>query len=181
MEPARALPVPSDGKPQRWDVLFLILLAASLMGAAYVGVLAYREGVKTETTKRTGETLMEWLAEQAAVRGTEAYPHVACAARSGATWGACLSQVLGEGGPLQGQRNAYTGDAVRILGACGGADRSVAGHMALELVTPLPPGAAVPFTVGPLLPQASIEQKITLRVAVCERDGGALRVGETEF
>ena len=58
MEPAPTLPVPSDGKPQRWDVLFLILLAASLLGAAYVGVLAYREGVKTETTKRTGETLM---------------------------------------------------------------------------------------------------------------------------
>ncbi|MFM8344514.1 MAG: hypothetical protein ACKOB5_08405 [Betaproteobacteria bacterium] len=180
MEPARTSPVPSDGKPQRWDVLFLIFLASSLLGAAYVGALAYREGVKTENTKRTGEALMEWLADQAAVRATEAYPHMACAARSGATWGACLSHVLGEGGPLQGHRNAFTGDEVRILGACGGG-RSAAGHMALELVTPLPPGAAVPFTVGPLLPQASIEQKVTLRVAVCEFDGDAIRVGETEF
>lgn len=181
MDSAPVLPAPGHGKPQFWDLMFLLLLAACLLGAIYVGVLAYREGAKTEVTKRSGEAWLEWFSQQSSERSTDAYPHPACAARPGAKWGSCLAHLIGEGGPLHGQRNAFNGSPIRTLGGCGAADRSVAGHVALELVTPLPPGAAIPFIVVPLAEDASIADKVTLRVSICELDGSAIRVGETEF
>ena len=46
MEHAQAIKVPGAGKPLVWDWLFLVLLVAALTGSAWVGVLAYREGMK---------------------------------------------------------------------------------------------------------------------------------------
>lgn len=181
MEPANALPTPGHGKPNVWDLVFLLLLATCLLGAAYVGVLAYREGVKTEVSKRNGEAWLEWLASQSVDRAQSGYTVEACAARPGATWGVCEAWLLGEGGPMQPQRNAYSDGPIQITATCGGADRTVAGRIALERVTPLPPGAAVPFTVGPLVAGDSIEQKVTIRVSVCNKDASAIRVGEVDF
>ncbi len=181
MDSAPILPAPGHGKPQFWDLMFLLLLAACLLGAAYVGVLAYRQGAKTESTKRSGEAWMQWFSQQTAQRGTDDYPHPACAARSGAQWGACLAYLTGEGGPLHGQRNAFSSGPIRTLGSCGVGDRTVAGNVALELINPLPPGSAVPFIAVPLAEDASIAEKVNFRVSICERDGSTMRVGETEF
>jgi hypothetical protein len=144
-------------------------------------MLAYQQASKSETTKRTAEAIVAWFGQQAADRASETHPHVGCAARAGATWHACLPHFLGEEGPLHGRLNAFNGGPVRILTACSTSDRSVAGDVVLELVTPLPPGAAIPFTVAPLTPDVSIAQKATVRVAACDRDGSIIRVGETEF
>ena len=181
MDQAHAPPSGSDGKPLLWDALFLALLVTCLVGSAYVGVLAYREGVKTETTKRNGEAWLEWFTEHAARRAEPDFAPEVCAAKPGATWGPCQEWLLGSEGPFHTQRNAYADEPTRITGTCGGADRTVAGLVALERVTPLPPGAAIPFTVGPLTPQEAIEQKLTIRISVCNTDASAIRVGEVDF
>lgn len=181
MDQAQDPTASSDGKPLRSDWLFLLLLAACLVGAAYVGVLAYREGSKTEASKRTGEAWLHWLTEHGPSRQQDGFDPVACAAQPGATWGACQSWLLGPDGPFHEQRDAYTGQPMRVIAACGGGDRSVAGFLALEKVTPLPPGAAIPFVVSALAQQDSIAERITLRVVMCDKDTSPIRVGEIEF
>lgn len=171
----------SDGKPLRSDWMFLVFLAACLTGAAYVGVLAYREGAKTEASKRAGEAWLQWLTENGPLRQQDGYLPDACAAQQGATWGGCQAWLLGQEGPFHELRDAYRGQPMRVVAGCGGGDRSVAGLLALEKVTPLPPGAAIPFVVAPLTPQDSIAERVTLRVIVCHRDSSPIRVGETEF
>ena len=181
MDHAQVTMAPSDGKPRIWDWMFLLLLASCLVGAAYVGVLAYREGAKTEATKRTGEAWLLWLTENGPVRSSDDYPHPACAARAGATWGVCQTWLLGSEGPFHQQRNAYADEPIRVTASCGGTDRAVAGLVALEKVTPLPPGAVVPFVVAPLGAQDSISERTTIRVVVCNKDASPIRVGEVEF
>ena len=181
MDHAQVTMAPSDGKPLFWDGLFMLFLAACLLGSAYVGVLAYREGAKTEATKRTGEAWLQWLTDNSALRAHEGYPHSACAARPGATWGGCQAWLLGPDGPFHHHRNAYVDEPLRVTATCGGGDRAVMGLLALEKVTPLPPGAAIPFVVGPLAPGDAIAERITVRVVVCNTDASPIRVGETEF
>lgn len=181
MEHAQAIKVPGAGKPLVWDWLFLVLLVAALTGSAWVGVLAYREGMKTEATKRLGEAWLAWMTDNAAHRASDSFPASACAARPGNTWGACQAWLLSPDGPFHEQRNAYTGDPIKVIAACGGTDRRVAGMVALERVTPLPPGSAIPFVVAPLAAQDAIDQKVIVRVAVCHVDTSPIRVGEAEF
>ena len=181
MDHARTLPAPVAGKPLIWDWLFLLLLAGCIAGSAWVGSLAYREGMKTEATKRTGEAWLEWFAQSATTRSSEAAPEAACAARPQAVWSVCQSWLLGPDGPFGAQRNAYTGEPIRVVQACSGSDRTLAGMVALDKVTTLPPGSAVPIVVAPLAPDDSIAQKITVRVTVCGPDAGPIRVGEIEF
>lgn len=144
-------------------------------------MLAYREGLKTEATKRAGEAWLQWLAESAGQRATEGYAPAACATSKENTWAHCQAWLLGAGGPFGEQRNAYSNEPIRVVSACSGADRSLSGMVALEKVTTLPPGSAIPIVVAPLAPQELLDQKITLRVAVCGPDAGAIRVGEVEF
>lgn len=171
----------SDGKPGAWDWIFLGVLAASLAGAAWVGVLAYQEGLRTEQTKRTGEAWVQWLAEQAEARSDEGYGHADCAAKSGNSWGPCRAWLFGSGGPMHEQRSAFGDRPMRLVKACDSSDRSAAGMIALEKVTALPPGSAIPFVVSPLLDSDAIDQRITIRVTACDKASGPIRIGESEF
>ena len=181
MDHARALAVHREGKPATWDWLFMLLLVASVAGSAWVGVLAYREGLKTEGTKRTGEAWAQWLAEQADARSGEVYAHAVCAAQPSALWGGCMAWLMGPDGPMHGMRSAFTDEPLRVVARCDSADRTGAGMVALEKLTPLPPGSAIPFVVSPLSARDSIEQRLVIRVTVCDKDGGGIRIAEPEF
>lgn len=182
MDRAQTIVAPSDGKPLAWDWLFLLVFCACVLGSAWVGVLAYREGQKTEATKRTGESWAQWFGAQAEGRSQEGYMPIACAARPGATWGACQAWLMGADGPMHGQRSAFDpGQSIRVLARCDPADRSGAGMVALEKLTPLPPGSAVPFIVSPLTERDPIDQRLTLRVTVCDKASGPIRIAEPEF
>lgn len=171
----------SDGRPKAWDWMFLLVLAVCLAGSAWAGMLALREGFKTEQTKRTGEAWSQWLAAQAPTRGHESYPHAACAAVPGATWAACRSWLLGPEGPMQSQQNAFTEQPIQALTQCGAPDRSGVGMVFLEKITPLPPGSAIPVAITPLADKDPIDQTISIRVSVCGKDTNPIRVSEIEF
>lgn len=181
MDQAQDSLVSSDGKPLRSDWLFLLFLVACLTGAVYVGVLAYREGAKTEASKRAGEAWLQWFIENGPLRQQDGYAPESCAAQQGSTWGGCQNWLFGPDGPFHEQRDAYKGQPMRVVAGCGGGDRSVVGLLALEKVTALPPGAAIPFVVAPLKPDDSIAERVSLRVVVCNKDTSPIRVGEIEF
>ena len=181
MDPAQTHHVRSHGTPGAWDWTFLLLLVAALAGAAWVGLLAYREGVKEEHAKRMGEAWVQWLSSQAGKRADDGYGHAPCAARAGATWGGCREWLTRPEGPMTGQRNAFTGAAMRLVTVCDPRDRGTAGMVSLEKVTPLPAGMAVPFIVSPLTDADAIDQRLVIRVTACDKGSGSIRIGEPEF
>ena len=50
-----------SGKPNAFDILFLIFLTCMLAIVAWVGMLSYEEGVKNKTTIQHGEAWVAWL------------------------------------------------------------------------------------------------------------------------
>ena len=148
MDQAQDSLVSSDGKPLRSDWLFLLFLVACLTGAVYVGVLAYREGAKTEASKRAGEAWLQWFIENGPLRQQDGYAPESCAAQQGSTWGGCQNWLLGPDGPFHQPRGAYTGQPNRLVAGCGAGDRSVVGLFARVPATTVPPGPALTCGVG---------------------------------
>ena len=181
MRHGQADPAQGRGRPGAVDWTFLLLLAAALAGAGWVGVLAYGEGLKEEHAKRMGEAWAQWLSSQAGKRADEGYGHGRCAAKAGTTWGDCRDWLTGPEGPMQGQRNAFTREAMRLVVRCDPGDRRNAGMVSLEKVTPLPAGLAVPFVVSPLADADAIDQPLVIRVTACDKGSGPIRIGEPEF
>jgi hypothetical protein len=175
-----ALPA-SDGKPTFFDWLFIFALCLSVLAVAWVGYLAYKEGVKTELTKRHGEAWLEWLQKANTQRIKSGDQPPACARADGLTWGQCLSWLKSSDGPMAGQTNAFTGEPLNIGLKCDSADRSLVGALVLERLTPTPPGSAVPLVVEPLVENDSIKVALSLRVTVCDKGAGPIKIGETEF
>ena len=83
---------PADsGLPKFWDQIFLLFLACVIGLVAWIGVIEYREGHKTESIKRHGEAWGEFFKGNSAKRTEPDYSIEACAAKenSSATWGDC--------------------------------------------------------------------------------------------
>ena len=171
----------SDGKPTFFDWLFILTLCSALVAVAWVGHLAYQEGVKTEQTKRYGELWLEWLKKAGTDRHHAAFEPQACARAEGRTWGACLSWLTSVDGPMASQTNAFTGQPLKIGLKCDMTDRGLVGALVLERLTPTPPGSAVPMVVEPLVEADSIKDAVPLRVTVCDKGAGPIKIGETEF
>ena len=171
----------SDGKPTFFDWLFILTLCSALVAVAWVGHLAYQEGVKTEQTKRYGELWLEWLKKAGTERHHAAFEPQACARAEGRTWGACLSWLTSVDGPMASQTNAFTGQPLKIGLKCDMTDRGLVGALVLERLTHTPPGSAVPMVVEPLVEADSIKDAVPLRVTVCDKGAGPIKIGETEF
>ena len=182
MDLASQTPAPSKGTPTFGDWLFLAFLVACLVGVTWVGILAYEEGKKTETVKRHGEAWGEFFKAQAAPRTEEGFAPAECAAGPEAktTWGECYQALVAPGGPLDGLDNPFT-DGPQKIAACNASDISTAGSLMLEKLVPTPPGSPVPVVAEPLLDTDAINQKLQIRVTVCDKGGSAVRVGEFEF
>ena len=68
--------------PKAWtggDAAFFVFIAFVLVAVTALGVLAHREALKTEGTKRNGEQWAAWLTQESAKRFEPGYALAACA------------------------------------------------------------------------------------------------------
>ena len=179
--------------PTTADLLFLLFLAGVLVCVTWLGVLNYREGNKTEESKRNGEAWATWLTEAGTTRFEKDFKHPAC--KGGAkptqdpansdtpvagTWGACLAHLMAET-ELKDLRNPFFGELPQLAPQCAPSDRQIMGAIVLEDLMPTPPGSPVPFVVTPLVESDPIDYKMQIRITVCDKGGYPIKITELEF
>ena len=173
------------------DWIFLILVALAIYAVVLLGHEAYKDGMKTEVTKRNGEQLSAWLTEAGANRGKPEFDIKACAAGQApgaapaegptpGTWGACVSHLMSQT-ELKDMVNPFFGEAPQFVAACVPTDASLTGMVVLEKSIPTPPGSAVPVITSQLVDTDPIDQKLQLRVSVCDKGSYAIKIAEFEF
>jgi hypothetical protein len=209
--------------PRPADIAFLVFLVLAMLGIAWVGHLAYKEGLKMQVTKRNGEAWAKWFSEAGVERSKAGYELSACAtgflplasiilppaalqqdqtdavedikpeslaavpksAPSPSlvprTWGPCLKAISTQGGPLAEKYNPFSQKPITIVAKCDMADRGLAGAMSLEKTLPTPPGSAIPFMSSTLTDSDSIEQKLQIRITMCDKGAYPIRIAEIEF
>jgi hypothetical protein len=171
----------SSGKPNFWDTLFLLLLICITSSVIGLGVLAYEEGHKTETTKHHGEAWGEFMSANSAKRSAPDYEIEACAAKEGNTWGDCYQALVAPGGPLDDLENPFTLTPQKWVPQCDPNDRSLRGALVMDKLVATPPGSAVPVVASPLEEGESIEKKLQIRVTVCDKFSSPIVIGEFQF
>lgn len=97
------------------------------------------------------------------------------------TWGPCFKALSTQGGLLADKYNPFSQKPLVIVAKCDMADRALAGEMALEKSLPTPPGSAIPFINSPFIESDSIEQKMQIRVTMCDKGAYPVRIAEIEF
>ena len=202
------------------NIAFIVFLVAAMVGVAWVGRLAYLEGVKGEVTKRNGEAWAKWLAQAGLDRSKPGYEPSACAtgfipvaapvtpaqapvetyseayvaeppvasavlmpkeSPVARTWGPCFKALTTAGGSMASFLNPFTEKPLVIVPKCDIADRSLAGSMTLDKTIATPPGSAVPFLSSSLTETDSIEQKMQVKVTMCDKGAYPIRIAELEF
>ena len=181
--PDRAL---SSGKPTAVDIVFLLSMVGLMALVAFLGRLTFQEGVKTEITKSQAETLVGWMKEASGRRSGEDFQPSACAYKTAGSaevnlWRPCAHALLSDKGPLANATNAFTGEPIAFVERCNPSDLATAGRIVADKISSTPPGSAVPIVVGPMADDERIGQKLMIRIAICDKGGYAIRVGETEF
>lgn len=185
---------PGSTSPTFTDWLFLLSCALALAVVAWLGKIAYTEAMKTETAKRNGEAVVGWMQEATAGRFEDGYGVKACAGSSAPaagtastapaapnTWGGCLEAILMQSSMKALDNPFREGIALDFAPACNPDDRSLAGNIVMEKITATPPGSAVPTVISPLTPDVAIDQKIQVRLSVCDKGAYAVKVAEFEF
>lgn len=179
-----------DLGPTTADKFFIAFLVLVVIAVTLLGVVNYKEALKTEASKSNGEAWVAWLTETGTTR-FEAHPqHPACKgglkppadAKPGApgTWGACLAYIL-ENTDLKDQINPFFNVAPHFVPACVPSDRTLMGAILLEDLMPTPPGSATPFVATQLIEADPIDYKMQLRLSVCDKGGYPIKVAEFEF
>jgi len=190
---------PVSTQPTAMDWLFLLSCAVALIVVAWFGKLAYSEATKTETAKRNGEAVVTWMQDATAGRFEPGFGVAACTGTapppSGAapvadkaastkaanTWGGCLEAILRESNMKALDNPFREGIALDFAPACNTDDRRLAGHIVMEKITPTPPGSAIATIISPMTPDVVIDQKIQVRLSVCDEGAYAVKVAEFEF
>ena len=183
-------PEPKDTGPNSADKLFLTFLVAIVAAVTWLGVVNYKEALKTEQAKSNGEAWVAWLTEAGTTRFEAETQLTACKggakaaadAKAGdpGTWGACLAHVVTKT-ELKEQVNTFFNQPPHFVAACDPKDRTLMGAILLEDLMPTPPGSATPFVASQLLETDSIDYKMQLRLSVCDKGGYAIKVAEFEF
>lgn len=198
MNSTQAHPTPPvSTQPTLMDWLFLLSCAVALAVVAFLGKLAYSEAMKTETAKRNGEAVVTWMQEATAGRFEADFGVAACAgsatppagaapaadkaAAAPNTWGGCLDAILVQTSMKTLDNPFREGIALDFAPTCNPDDRSLAGNIVMEKITATPPGSAVPTVITPLTPDVAIDQKIQVRLSVCDKGAYAVKVAEFEF
>jgi hypothetical protein len=176
------------------DWLFLLSCVLALALVAWFGKMNYTEANKTETAKRNGEAVVTWMQDATAGRFEPGFGVAACAgtapppagdapasAKAPNTWGGCLEAILRESNMKALDNPFREGIALDFAPACNPDDRSLAGNIVMEKITPTPPGSAIATIISPLTPDVVIDQKIQVRLSVCDRGAYAVKVAEFEF
>ena len=196
--PAQPNP-PVSTQPTAMDWLFLLSCAVALALVAWFGKMNYTEANKTETAKRNGEAVVAWMQDATAGRFEPGFGVAACAgtapppvgaapaddktatAKAPNTWGGCLEAILKESNMKALDNPFRDGIALDIAPACNPDDRSLAGNIVMEKITATPPGSAIATIISPLTPDVVIDQKIQVRLSVCDHGANAVKVAEFEF
>jgi hypothetical protein len=181
------------------DWLFLLSCIAALALVAWFGKMNYTEANKTETAKRNGEAVVAWMQEATAGRFEADFGVAACAgtvappagaepsadkaatAKAPNTWGGCLDAILVQSTMKTLDNPFREGIALDFAPACNPDDRSLAGNIVIEKITTTPPGSAIPTIISPITPDVVIDQKIQVRLSVCDKGAYAVKVAEFEF
>jgi len=181
-------------QPTSTDWLFLLSCALALALVAWLGKMNYTIATKTETAKRNGEAVVTWMQDATAGRFEPGFGVAACAgtapppagaapasAKAPNTWGGCLEAILRESNMKALDNPFREGIALDFAPACNPDDRSLAGNIVMEKITATPPGSAIATIISPLTPDVVIDQKIQVRLSVCDRGAYAVKVAEFEF
>jgi len=96
------------------------------------------------------------------------------------TWGACFAYLMNETA-FKDMINPFTNEPPQFIAACNPADHSLAGQIVLEKLTPTPPGSAVPIINSQLVDTDPIDQKIQVRLSVCDKGAYAIKISEFEY
>jgi hypothetical protein len=176
--------------PTTADKFFLAFLVVIVVAVTWLGVVNYKEALKTETSKSNGEAWVAWLTEAGTQRFEADTQLTACKggvkptadakANAPGTWGACLAHILANT-DLKDQINPFFNVAPHFVAACVPSDRTLMGAILLEDLMPTPPGSATPFVASQLLETDAIDYKMQLRLSVCDKGGYAIKVAEFEF
>ena len=195
MSSASAQPNPPvSTQPTAMDWLFLLSCAVALIVVAWFGKINYTEATKTETAKRNGEAVVAWMQDATAGRFKPGFGVAACAgtaqppagaapatAKAPNTWGGCLEAILKESNMKALDNPFRDGIALDFAPACNPDDRSLAGNIVIEKITPTPPGSAIATIISPITPDVVIDQKIQVRLSVCDEGANTVKVAEFEF
>ena len=195
MSSAQAHPNPPvSTQPTGVDWLFLLSCVLALALVAWFGKMNYTEANKTETAKRNGEAVVTWMQEATAGRFEPDFNVPACAgttpppegaapatAKAPNTWGGCLDAILVQTTMKTLDNPFREGIALDFAPACNPDDRSLAGNIVIEKITPTPPGSAIATIISPITPDVVIDQKIQVRLSVCDKGAYAVKVAEFEF
>ena len=195
MSSAQAHPNPPvSTQPTGVDWLFLLSCVLALALVAWFGKMNYTEANKTETAKRNGEAVVTWMQDATAGRFEPDFGVAACAgtapppagatpttAKAPNTWGGCLEAILKESNMKALDNPFRDGISLDFAPACNPDDRSLAGNIVIEKITPTPPGSAIATIISPITPDVVIDQKIQVRVSVCDKGAYAVKVAEFEF
>jgi len=185
---------PVSTQPTSVDWLFLLSCVLALAVVAWFGKMNYTQANKTETAKRNGEAVVTWMQDATAGRFEPGFGVAACAgtapppagaapatAKVPNTWGGCLEAILKESNMKALDNPFREGIALDFAPACNPDDRSLAGNIVIEKITPTPPGSAIATIISPLTPDVVIDQKIQVRLSVCDDSAYAVKVAEFEF
>jgi hypothetical protein len=172
-----------SGKPNTYDILFLIFLACMLACVAWVGVLSHEEGVKNKVTVENGEAWVKWLKDNSDARMKEDFAIESCAfsAEERRRWGECVASLQKDVKELSHLINPFTHEPVTFVAKCIAKDASTVGAIFLEKLVPTPPGSAIPMVASQLVDIDPIDTKVSLRLTVCDTGGYPIKVDEFEF
>jgi len=185
---------PVSTQPTGVDWLFLLSCVLALALVAWFGKMNYTQANKTETAKRNGEAVVTWMQDATAGRFEPDFGVAACAgaasppagaapatAKAPNTWGGCLEAILKESNMKALDNPFQDGLALHFAPACNTEDRRLAGNIVIEKITPTPPGSAIATIISPITPDVVIDQKIQVRLSVCDDSAYAVKVAEFEF
>jgi hypothetical protein len=192
MEPTQDQSNPANLGPTTSDYLFLLLIAVILVLVTWLGIVNYKEALKTEGSKANAEAWVAWLTQEGTQRFEADYKTEACKggvkpaadAKSDGpvlgTWGACLAHAMANT-DLKKQINPFFNETPQFIAKCEPSDRTVMGGFVLEDLMPTPAGSATPFVASQLVETDAIDYKMQLRLSICDKGGYAIKVAEFEF
>lgn len=188
--------------PTLADWIFILIVLSILAVVAKLGHDAYLEAMHTENSKKNGEELVAWLTEAGTARFKKDYEHAACAGNKPpakvaasessdsddskeaapveGTWGACFNHLM-TNTEFKNMVNPFFNEPPKFIVACNPDDDSLMGAIVLEKMVATPPGSAVPVINSQLVDSDPIDQKMQLRVSVCDKGSYAIKIAEFEF
>jgi hypothetical protein len=170
----------------------MAFLVAVIFAVIWLGVINYKEAVKTETSKSNGEALVSWLTETGLKRFDPDTPHEACKGgvkpaadvKPGApipgTWGPCFAYLMAKS-EIKELVNPFFNAPPKLISQCVPSDRTVMGTFMIENLVATPPGSANPLIISPISDATPIDTKLQLRMSVCDKGGYAIKISEFDF